>query len=174
MATRLGKLRLELGRLQSTRRLVRWGNGFSLLATAAVMILVVSFLADWLFDMSQAQRFVLLGLVIGGVVWAFRKYTRPWLQQKEDLVELALQVEHRQGIDSDLVAAMQFEESEARTWGSEELENAVISQVADLSPQLNVFAGFSAADFRRRLGTAAVHDGWCGEAYAASSAIDGF
>jgi len=155
MATRLGKLRLELGRLQSTRRLVRWGNGFSLLATAAVMILVVSFLADWLFDMSQAQRFVLLGLVIGGVVWAFRKYTRPWLQQKEDLVELALQVEHRQGIDSDLVAAMQFEESEARTWGSEELENAVISQVADLSPQLNVFAGFSAADFRRRLGTAA-------------------
>jgi len=155
MATRLAKLRQELGRLQSTRKLVRWGNGFSLLATAVVMILIVSFLADWLLDMSLAQRFVLLGLVIGGVVWVFRKHTRPWLQQTEDLVELALQVEHRQGIDSDLVAAMQFEESDARKWGSPELENAVISHVADLSPRLNVFTGFSAADFRRRLGTAA-------------------
>ncbi|MFP6763927.1 MAG: hypothetical protein VB858_09920, partial [Planctomycetaceae bacterium] len=155
MATRLGKLRSELVRLQSSRKLVRWGNGFSLLATAAVMILIVSFLADWLLDMSRAQRFVLLGFVIGGIVWAFRKHTRPWLQQKEDLVELALQVEHRQGIDSDLVAAMQFEDSEARTWGSADVEQAVISQVADLSPRLNVFTGFSLVDFRRRLGTAA-------------------
>ena len=164
MATQLGQLRSKLSRLQSTRKLIRWGNGFSLLATAAVAILVVAFLADWLLDMSRAQRFVLLGLVLVAAVWAFRKFTAPWLKQKEDLVELALQVESRQGIDSDLVAAMQFEKSEAKTWGSPDLENAVISQVADLSPKLDVFAGFSSQDFRRRIliavAAAALMGGW--------------
>ena len=155
MATQLGQLRSKLVRLQSTRKFVRWGNGFSLLATAAVTILVVAFLADWLLDMSRAQRFVLLTLVAGAGVWAFRRFTRPWLQQKEDLVELALQVERRQGIDSDLVAAMQFEQTEAKSWGSPDLENAVISQVVDLSPKLDVFAGFSSQDFRRRVFIAA-------------------
>jgi hypothetical protein len=134
---------------------VRWGNGFSLLATAAVTILVVAFLADWLLDMSRAQRFVLLAMVVGAGVWAFRRFTRPWLQQQEELVELALQVERRQGIDSDLVAAMQFEQTEAKSWGSPDLENAVISQVIDLSPRLNVFEGFSTQDFRRRVFIAA-------------------
>ena len=164
MATQLGQLRSKLSRLQSTRKLIRWGNGFSLLATAAVTILVVAFLADWMLDMSRAQRFVLLGLVVVAAVWAFRKFTAPWLKQKEDLVELALQVERRQGIDSDLVAAMQFEKSEAKTWGSPDLENAVISQVADLSPKLDVFSGFSSRDFRRRIliavGAAALMGGW--------------
>lgn len=155
MATQLGQLRSKLVRLQSTRKFVRWGNGFSLLATAAVAILVVAFLADWLLDMSRAQRLVLLALVAGAGVWAFRRFTRPWLQQKEDLVELALQVERRQGIDSDLVAAMQFEKTEAKSWGSPDLENAVISQVVDLSPKLDVFAGFSTQDFRRRVFIAA-------------------
>jgi hypothetical protein len=164
MATQLGQLRAKLVRLQSTRKFVRWGNGFSLLATAAVAILVIAFLSDWLLDMSRAQRFVLLALVAGASVWAFRKFTRPWLKQQEDLVELALQVESRQGIDSDLVAAMQFEKTEAKTWGSPDLENAVISQVVDLSPKLDVFAGFSTQDFRRRVliavGAAALMVGW--------------
>lgn len=164
MATQLGQLRSKLIKLQSTRRLIRWGNGFSLLTTAGVTILIVAFLADWLLDMSRAQRFVLLGLVVLAVVWAFRRLTAPWLKQDEDLVELALQVERRQGIDSDLVAAMQFEKTEARTWGSPDLENAVISQVAELSPRLDVFAGFSSQDFRRRLliasGAAALMIGW--------------
>ena len=164
MATQLGQLRSKLSRLQSTRKLIRWGNGFSLLATAAVTILVVAFLADWLLDMSRAQRFVLAGLVLVAAAWAFRKFTSPWLKQKEDLVELALQVERRQGIDSDLVAAMQFEKSEAKAWGSPDLENAVISQVAELSPKLDVFAGFSSQDFRRRIliavGAAALMGGW--------------
>ncbi|MBC8290844.1 MAG: hypothetical protein H8E37_11060 [Planctomycetes bacterium] len=164
MATQLGQLRSKLVRLQSTRKLIRWGNGFSLLATAGVAILIVAFLADWLLDMSRAQRFVLLGLVLVAAFWAFRRFTRPWLKQNEELVELALQVESRQGIDSDLVAAMQFEKSEAKSWGSPDLENAVISQVADLSPKLDVFAGFSSRDFRRRVliavGAAALLVGW--------------
>lgn len=151
MPTQLGQLRSELARLQSSRRLIRWGNGFSLLVTALVLTLLIAFLADITLDMSRLQRVVLLGLVITAAVWAFKRFTKPWLIQHEDLVEVALLVERHQKIDSDLVAAMQFEQPEASTWGSPQLETAVVTRVAEMSPKLNVFEGFSLLDFQRRV-----------------------
>lgn len=150
MATKLGKLRSNLYRLRNTRRLIRWGNGFSLLINAIAAILLIAFLADWVLDMSPAQRGVLLGIIAVAVIWAVRRFTLPWLQQKDDIVELALAVEKEQNIDNDLVSALQFERPEAKGWGSVQLEEAVITQVAQSAPQINVFRGLPLADFNRR------------------------
>ena len=130
--------------------MIRWGNGLSLLIVSVIATLVLAFLADVALDMSRLQRLVLLGLVIASCVWAFKRFTKPWLEQSESLIEVALLVERRQHIDSDLVAALQFEQPEAASWGSAQLESAVITHVAKISPQLNVFEGFSQTDFKRR------------------------
>lgn len=156
MATKLGKLRSDLYRLRNTRRLLRWGNGLSLLTNAIVTILVIAFLADWLLLMTPAQRGVLLGLIVIAVVWALRRFTLPWFRQHDDVVELALAVEREQRIDSDLVSALQFERPEAGSWGSQQLEDAVITQVAEQAPKINVFQGLPLADFNRRVLTAFV------------------
>jgi hypothetical protein len=75
------------------------------------------------------------------------------LGQHESEIDMALMVERQQGIDSDLVAALQFEGSpEAAKWGSRELENAVIDYVAQLDRGLNVFEGFSRETFWKRVG----------------------
>lgn len=151
MTTRLGQLRSDLSRLRSTRQLIRQVSGLALLVQSLMLILVAAFLFDWLLDMSAAQRVILLSLMAAALVWSFRRFVRPWFGQTDDLVELALSVEQRQGIDSDLVSALQFERPEAHQWGSPQLESAVITQVVELSPSLNVFEGLSLDDFRKRL-----------------------
>jgi hypothetical protein len=65
---------------------------------------------------------------------------------------VALLVEKHQHIDSDLVAALQFQDRKGANWGSPQLESAVIDYVEEFSPSLNVFVGFSARRFKRRLG----------------------
>ena len=42
------------------------------------------------------------------MVWSVRKYVKPWFGQTDDLIELALNVEQRHGLDNDLVSALQF------------------------------------------------------------------
>ena len=59
-------------------------------------------------------------------------------------------VERQQQIDSDLVAALQFESPEARRWGSSQLEGAVIDYVAEFSRGWNLLEGFSAKQFVKR------------------------
>jgi hypothetical protein len=151
MSTQLGQLRSELTRLRNTRQMVRGISGLSLLLQSAVLILVGGFLLDWLLDMSTAQRCILLALMGVVLVWSFRRFVKPWFGQNDDLIELALDVEQRHGLDNDLVSAIQFERPEAASWGSTQLESAVITQVAELTPDLKVFEGLSFADFKRRM-----------------------
>jgi len=151
MSTQLGQLRSELTRLRNTRQMVRGISGLSLLLQSAMLILVGGFLLDWLLDMSTAQRCILLTLMAVILGWSFRRFVKPWFGQDDNLIELALDVEQRHGLDNDLVSAIQFEGPEAATWGSTQLESAVITQVAELTPDLKVFEGLSFADFRRRM-----------------------
>lgn len=136
--------------------MVRQISGLALLTQSVLLILVGSFLFDWLLDMSPAQRCILLGLMAVLLAWCIRRFVKPWFGQSDDLIELALDVERKHGIDNDLVSALQFESPEASTWGSVQLESAVITQVAELTPQLKVFEGISFGDFKRRMITLAV------------------
>jgi hypothetical protein len=120
------------------------------MAVALLWTLAVVFLLDWQLAMSRPQRLVALVIGAAVLVWAYRKYARPMLGIRETELDVALMVERRQQIDSDLVAALQFESPEASQWGSPHLENAVISYVAKFSRDYNLLEGFSAEQFVRR------------------------
>ena len=147
---RLTYLRKRLSRLRSRRRRLRWGMAFGAVALAALWILAAMFLFDWLLEMTRLQRVLMLAVGVALVVWAFRRYARPWLGKHESELEMALFVERQQHIDTDIVAAVQFESPEAPEWGSTQLEEAVVETVAERGKRLNVYEGFSTGPMWRR------------------------
>ena len=154
--TKLATLRDRLGTLRRRRATVRLGNAYSVFAIALIWILAGDFIVDVTLEMSRLQRFVALLAIGGAAYWVFRKFTVPHLGQRETELDMALLVEKQQEIDSDLVAALQFEQPEARRWGSGQLEGAVIDYVAAFGNGLNVFQGFSQRELVRRFSTLAV------------------
>ncbi|MFC1596804.1 DUF4175 family protein [Planctomycetota bacterium] len=154
--TKLSKLRKRLARLRRRRRSLRWRTGYTALFVALLWVLVGAFLVDWLFEMSPLQRIVAMAVSAAVFVWAFRRYTRPWLGRRETELDVALLVERQQTIDSDLVAAIQFESPEAAEWGSVQLEQEVIDRTAEMGNRLNVMQGFSRKPLRRRASVLAV------------------
>jgi len=148
--TKLTALHRRLAQLRRRRRWVRWGTGYSALAVAVMWILAALFLSDWLLHMTATQRGIALVIALGALVWAFFRYTRPWLGHRETELDIALLVEHRHEIDTDLVAAIQFEKPEARGWGSVQLEERVIDHTAELGSHLDVSHDISTKDLNRR------------------------
>ena len=148
--TRLAALRSHLADLRRRRWAVRMGTGYSALGVAVLWALAVAFFFDVTLDMTRVQRAVSLLLCVGVAVWAFRRLTLPFHGQHEDDLDLALLVEKRQRIDSDVVAALQFESAEADRWGSPQLKAAVVDYVAEFGNDLNVFDGMSYEQVRRR------------------------
>jgi len=154
--TRLHTLRNQLHALRRYRQAARWTLVLSAAAIIALATLGAVYLLDVLFELPVGQRVVLLVLASGVVVWAVMRYCVPLLNVKETEEELALKVEAHHQIDSDLIAALEFEKPQARQWGSPQLEEAVVDCVARLGGGLNVFAGFSLKPVWRRLGILAV------------------
>ena len=155
--SKLRTLRSQLASLRAQRASMRLGTGYSALVIAVLWILLAIFAIDFGFHylgypLDALQRTVLIALGIAGLVWAAMKYTAPFLGHHETDIDMALLVERQHGIDSDLVAALQFESEEADQWGSRELEDAVVNYVAQLDRGLNVFEGISHEQFYRRMG----------------------
>lgn len=148
--TSLAALRTNLASLRRARSAVRSATAWSALGTAILLALIGVFLLDWGFSLPLAQRLVVVALAIAGVVWAYRRFTEPHLGVQEDDVDMALMVERQLHIDSDLVAALQFEDPQAANWGSTQLEAAVVKYVSDAAPGLNVFEGFHRDQMIRR------------------------
>lgn len=149
--TKLSKLHARLKRLKRRRRNLRWGTGYCGFAVAVLWVLVAAFLFDWLFAMTVVQRLVLMAISVGVLVWAFRRYTLPWLGRKESELDVALMVERQTHIDTDIVAALQFESPEAPAWGSVQLEEAVIEHTAQISPRLEVTQGIPKEPLNHRM-----------------------
>lgn len=148
--SKLSTLRRRLAALARWRGFVRRGEGVSAWLLLVIGIFVSAFLIDWLFQLDVAQRVILLALVAGGLVWSFRKYVLPAWQAYEDEVSVALAVERHQGLESELVAALQFEDARAATWGSGELRTAVVESVAEATKDIDIQKGFTAGTFYRR------------------------
>jgi len=148
--SQLAELRRRLSGLQHRRRRVRLGTGYSGFVLAAILVLAAAFLLDWLFELDRLQRAISLALGGALLVWAFRRYTLPWLRQREGTLGMALLVEQHESIDSDLIAALQFEADEAPAWGSRQLEQAVIDRVASAGKQIDVMRGLDRRGLRRR------------------------
>ncbi len=148
--TKLSTLRAQLSSLRRARALVRGGTAWSTMVTAALWTLVGVFVLDVTFQFGIPERVVLILIGAGVVAWAGHRFTRPLLGVKETDEDIALMVERQQQLDSDLVAALQFEKPEAAKWGSVQLETAVIDYVADVGRGINVFQGFSREQMIRR------------------------
>lgn len=148
---KLETLRSRLNQLRRRRAIVRQSTAWSAVILAVCWLVSAAFFVDWLLLMNVPQRLVAWGIGLGIAIWAFWHYTKPWLGVKEDVVDVALLVEKQQHIDSDLVAALQFQDRDAPRWGSPQLETAVIDYVEEFSPSLDVFEGFSYRRFKRRM-----------------------
>ncbi len=148
--TRLTSLRARLADLRRRRQTARWGTGYAALALAILWALVAAFLIDWCFELSKPARLLSLAISAAAVVWVARRFTLPYLGHHETDLDMALMVERQQKIDSDLVAALQFETPQAARWGSTQLEHAVIDYVAEFGKGWNVFEGFTRQELVRR------------------------
>ena len=95
------------------------------MAIAVLWALAGVFALDWCFqrNIDLLQRLLLLGLAAAGVIWAFVRFALPWLGKREDDTDMALLVQRQAGIDSDLVAALQFESADAAQLGLEAVAN---------------------------------------------------
>lgn len=152
----LREIRKRLGVLRRRRQRNRWATAYAALVITILCVLAGLFALDVQFELSVAQRAAMLVIAAVIIIWSFQRFTRPFLGVYEDETSLALYVERQHGIDSDLVAALQFEQPEAANWGSPQLETAVVSRVAQLTPQINVFEGLRYDRLLRRLQLLAV------------------
>jgi hypothetical protein len=143
MQTKLATLRSQLSRLRRSRAAVRWGSAVCAPIAIVLWLLVAAFWCDWSFDLPVMLRGVVLVAWIAGGAWAIRKYAWPLIRVTESEQDVALLVEQQHHIDTDLVAALQFEQPQASKWGSSRLEQAVVDYVAEFSPSLDVYQGFS-------------------------------
>lgn len=148
--TRLAPLRSNLASLALKRQGIRWGTGWCGLLLAVLLTLAALFLVDYAFKLTILQRVVVLVLALIAIGWSVRRFLLPHLGQLESPQDMALFVEHQQQIDSDLIAALQFEDKSSSAWGSTELQSAVVDYVSDFSQGLNVFAGLDRTKFSRR------------------------
>lgn len=160
--TQLSELRTQLAMLRRRRQLVRWGTAYAALALAVLWTLAAALLLDVAFEMSRPQRLVMLVVSALIVYWAARRFTLPWLAQRETELDVALLVERQQKIDSDLVAALQFESPGSEHWGSPQLKQAVVDYVAEFGRGWNVFEGFSQRGLTRRAALVGVTAAACG------------
>jgi len=151
MSSKLKTLRSNLDSLRKRRSSVRLTTAYSGFLAAAIWVVFGCFLLDWALEMNGAQRVILMLISAYGLIYSFRRYAAPLLQSRESLFQTALLVEKTKGIDSDLIAALQFEEPGAEDWGSAELQDAVKDNVAEMSKGLDVFEGYSADDLGKRV-----------------------
>jgi hypothetical protein len=149
MRSKIAPLHAHLAALRRQRWGLRVVRGAMALGVLLLVALAVDFLFDWLLALSQAQRGLLLVVLGGLAVWGLRRFVWPAVIARETDVDLALLVERQQGIDSDLVAALQFESTEAPSWGSVQLEEAVVDYVADFGNTLKLKRGLSGTRLSR-------------------------
>jgi hypothetical protein len=164
---KLGNLRSRLKSLGRRRCVERWITGWSGLVVAVMLALALAFVVDYSLRLRRIERLASLLMVVGATLWAFRKLTRPYLSGPESLGNLALLVERRQKIDSDLVAALEFDGQLPRsthagtgrtqnagalaTAESPQLRAAVVDYVADFATTVNVAEGEDSRLMRRRM-----------------------
>ncbi len=148
--SKLEPLKSRLSALERRRWLLRMGTAGAGLSLAALWSLGIIWLIDWLFEPDRLLRSILVVAGLACTWWAWKQLVRPALGWRESELEMALLVERQQHIDSDLVAALQFESPQAPSWGSTQLETAVIDYVAEFGREVDVFQGLSTTQLARR------------------------
>lgn len=148
----LAVLRSRINGVRRRRAAVRTAVGLSIVGLALVAALACLFLVDWILSLPRPGRLGLLIAAVGAVAWVYLRQVRPWLTVRESDLDLALLVERQEGIDSDLVAALEFEAPSSGGFGSDDLRAAVVDYVAEFGKTWSIPTRVPEAALVRRLG----------------------
>jgi hypothetical protein len=162
---RLAVLRSRIAEVGRRRRLMRRLSVASRVALAVVIAAVALFLVDWLFAPGRLARLLMIGVAAAGVARVCWRLWRGGLVARESEADVALLIEKQEGIDSDLVAALEFARGAAAA-GSADLRDAVVEYVADYGRSWQMPRQPVDAKLRRRLSWLAVAVGIVGAAVA--------
>ncbi len=127
---RLTALKSRIAQVGRRRRFMRLLSAASRLALAIVIAAAVLFLVDWVFAPGRLARLLMLLVAVAAIARVYWRRVRPGLAARESEADIALLIEKQQGIDSDLVAALEFSNGTAAP-GSADLRDAVVDYVAD-------------------------------------------
>ena len=135
--------RRQLALLRVYRAMLRWFAAACGWFTAILCLVVALFCLDYAFRMDETQRVLALSAAMIAGSWAFHRWAWPLVRIRESEIETASFVQRQHGIDSDLVAAIQFARSPERPWGSHVLVDAAVKRAGETASRLNLFAGLS-------------------------------
>jgi hypothetical protein len=150
MTSRLSLLRSRLMRLSRLRGLLRAAAAAATIGSSVVIAAFIVFAIDFCFRLDIFERLLVMFVAAAAVAWSLWRYALPLVRRRESLTETALFVERRQQIDSDLVAALQFETMSKTDFESPRLATAVIDYVSAATPSIRVFDGVVPRQLPRR------------------------
>ena len=104
---------------------------------------MILFALDVLTEMGTVERFVLLVGLASFLGWQCWKVVVPALMNREDLILIATKIQRNHAIPSDLVASLQFTDTQRSQYGSEKLRDLVVETSSLMSEKLDYLAGFS-------------------------------
>jgi hypothetical protein len=148
---RLAALRSRIAAVGRRRALMRRLSAASRIALVLLIAVALLFLADWSFAPGRLARALLLLVAAAAVARVYWRRVRPGLAARESEADIALLIERQQGIDSDLVAALEFAAGRAAP-GSADLRDAVVDYVADFGRSWQMPREAVDPKLRRRLG----------------------
>lgn len=152
---RLAALRSRITQVGWRRRLARRLSAASRIGLAILLAAGALFLVDWMFAPGRFARLIMLLVAAAAVARVFWRRVRPGLAARETEAEIALLIEKQHGIDSDLVAALEFANGSAAP-GSADLRGAVVDYVAEFGRTWQMPREAIDPKLRRRLGGLAV------------------
>jgi hypothetical protein len=158
--SQLDPLRRLLDRIAWKRLVLRQAMAWAGWGAAVCVALLLVFALDVLFRMRVSERVVCLLIAFFCLGVAFARLAWPHMRWRENRRSIALLVERRQSIESDLVAALQFEASRSRGAGrdldessgrdSSDLRQAVIERAIKATPQVLEDTDLSLRPLKRR------------------------
>lgn len=160
--TRLPEVRSGLARLRLFRVTVRLGMMGSTAVSILLWTLAAAFVLDVRIRMDLLERGIVLAAAIGVAIWTIVRYVTPALRAHESDTLLAVMVDGKHGLHSDLVAALQFDDTQRAQYGSAQLRASVVERTANTAGGLNFLKGFSRTELMHRLLVLVVTVAICG------------
>jgi hypothetical protein len=136
-------LRRGLKKVQRYRSVARVGRACAWWFSFFAWSFLILFVIDVLTEMGNLERFVLLAAAAGILGWQAWKVVLPAVVDREDLILVATKIQRHHDIASDLVASLQFADTQRNQYGSENLRGLVVENSSLISEKLDYLAGFS-------------------------------
>lgn len=138
--SRLTSLRGRLATLGAIRWLIRWAAAAAIVVAVLLWATGMVFTLDYAFELSVVQRVIVIVLFYGIGLTAVYFLAAPLVAVRESWAQLALLIEKREGIESDVIAALQFESAGETPYGSVQLTDAVVDYVSHWSSEARILS----------------------------------